>query len=469
MKISFTKYPIDIILCMLWSLILLPTALLDVEGIIRVVLGLPFVLFIPGYILVFTLFPTRKTDRGIDMIERIALSFGLSIAIVPLIGLGLNYTPMGIRLEPILLSIFIFIISVGSIGVYRWVKTTPDERFTVSLNISLTKSESNLNKALTIILLAMIVIAMASLIYVVITPKTGEQFTEFYILSSEGTAEEYPRYIHVGENADGIIGIVNHEYKTVNYTIEIWLVNRTITYNEAEQKNHTTIHNMWFVDKITTSLDHSPVDVEQSWTSQWEEKFSVPINQIGSFKLIFLLFTIPTENYTIYKDYKNNAEEKLESAYLELYLLIDVPYTTFYLQGPNETTETYYRNITLGENVTGITGLVNHEYKTVNYTIEIWLVNQTITYNETLQENITTIHNMWFVDKIISLLEHTKQSTQWEQNYSFMINRTGMFKLAFLLYPLPTEGYIPGEDYIEKAKIKFISAYKEQNIMLDVT
>ena len=90
MKISFTKYPADIILCMLWSLILLPTALLDVEGIIRVVLGLPFILFIPGYILVFTLFPAKKTDRGIDIIERVALSLGLSIAIVPLIGLGLN-------------------------------------------------------------------------------------------------------------------------------------------------------------------------------------------------------------------------------------------------------------------------------------------------------------------------------------------------------------------------------------------
>ena len=109
MKVSFERYPVDIIVCMLWSTILLPVALLNVEGTLRIILGLPFILFIPGYILIFALFPGRKTDQGIDIIERIALSFGLSIAIVPLIGLGLNYTEWGIRLEPILLSVFLFL------------------------------------------------------------------------------------------------------------------------------------------------------------------------------------------------------------------------------------------------------------------------------------------------------------------------------------------------------------------------
>ncbi len=42
--------------------------------------------------------------EGIDGIERVALSFGLSIAIVPLIGLALNFTPWGIRLVPIMIA-----------------------------------------------------------------------------------------------------------------------------------------------------------------------------------------------------------------------------------------------------------------------------------------------------------------------------------------------------------------------------
>ncbi|MCK4349176.1 MAG: DUF1616 domain-containing protein, partial [Thermoplasmatales archaeon] len=154
MRIEIKKYPADVILCMLWSLILLPVALLNVGGTVRVILGLPFILFIPGYILIFALFPTKKTDKGIDTIERIALSFGLSIAVVPLIGLGLNYTPWGIRLEPILLSIFIFVVGVGAVAIYRWIHINPNERFTISFDISLPKSESKLDQALTVILVA---------------------------------------------------------------------------------------------------------------------------------------------------------------------------------------------------------------------------------------------------------------------------------------------------------------------------
>ena len=39
------------------------------------------------------------------------MSFGLSIAVVPLIGLGLNLTPWGIRLDPILISLAVFVIA----------------------------------------------------------------------------------------------------------------------------------------------------------------------------------------------------------------------------------------------------------------------------------------------------------------------------------------------------------------------
>ena len=112
--ISLNRYPVEIVLLMAWSVILLPIGLLDVGGVIRVILGLPFILFIPGYVLIFALFPTRKTDRGINLLERITLSFGFSLAIVSLIGFGLNYTTWGIRLESILLCVFVFIIAVGA-------------------------------------------------------------------------------------------------------------------------------------------------------------------------------------------------------------------------------------------------------------------------------------------------------------------------------------------------------------------
>jgi hypothetical protein len=51
-----------------------------------------------------------KIDDTIDIIERIALSIGLSVAIAPLVGLVLNYTPFGIRSESIFASLSLIII-----------------------------------------------------------------------------------------------------------------------------------------------------------------------------------------------------------------------------------------------------------------------------------------------------------------------------------------------------------------------
>jgi hypothetical protein len=72
---------------------------------LRYILGGVFVLFLPGFMLISALYPRRGE---LDGLERAALSIGLSLALVPLIGLVLNYTPWGIRLEPIMISLALF-------------------------------------------------------------------------------------------------------------------------------------------------------------------------------------------------------------------------------------------------------------------------------------------------------------------------------------------------------------------------
>jgi len=82
---------------------------------IRYILGSVFVLLLPGYSLIKTLFPTRE----IDNIERTALSIGMSLALVPLVGLLLNYTPWGIRLTPVTLSLLSLTIILTITGLLR--------------------------------------------------------------------------------------------------------------------------------------------------------------------------------------------------------------------------------------------------------------------------------------------------------------------------------------------------------------
>jgi len=84
--------------------------------VLRWVLGSVFVLFIPGYVTVEALFPK---GRDLDGIERLALSVGLSLALVPLIGLLLNYTPWGIRLDPIVTSLTMFTLALATVAIGR--------------------------------------------------------------------------------------------------------------------------------------------------------------------------------------------------------------------------------------------------------------------------------------------------------------------------------------------------------------
>jgi len=84
--------------------------------IARWVLGSLFILFLPGYTLIEALFPKRS---DLDAIERLSLSIGLSLAITPLIGLLLNYTPWGIRLNPIIISLSLFTLTMSLLATHR--------------------------------------------------------------------------------------------------------------------------------------------------------------------------------------------------------------------------------------------------------------------------------------------------------------------------------------------------------------
>ena len=248
------KIPSDILtvigLVILTDLFVLTPGLSDT--VLRNILGLPLVLFLPGYALIAALFPAKS---DLDGIERTALSFGLSIAVVPLIGLGLNYTPWGIRLLPILISLSIFTFAMCGLAYLRREKLPEADAFEVpfrkmALELKaeiLDKPESGLDKTLTIILVLSILLSVATLFYVVVTPKEGEHFTEFYLLGPEGMADNYPTNYTLGESGTVIVGVVNHEYRPVNYTMEVRLENRslplpgdmqqvTLAYNETWEK-----------------------------------------------------------------------------------------------------------------------------------------------------------------------------------------------------------------------------------------
>jgi len=110
------------------ALTLLSIWLSQVIGVftmLRYVLGSLFVLFLPGYTTIEALYPK---EGELSNLERLALSIGLSLALVPLIGLILNYTPWGIRLEPVVISLTTYTLAVAVTASYRKYMLSPARR-----------------------------------------------------------------------------------------------------------------------------------------------------------------------------------------------------------------------------------------------------------------------------------------------------------------------------------------------------
>lgn len=275
----------------LWSIGILSLVLILViyalpDSALRIVIGLPFILFFPGYSALSVLFPESK---DLEIIERVALSFGLSIAISPLVGFGLNYTPFGIRLAPILFSLAALNVALSAGGLYRRQKAEapylPFEPAAVWNKYSTQfRAEKGVDKLLTIVLVISILSSVIALVYVVAVPRQGESFTEFYILGPGGNATGYPRNLTIGQDASVIIGIANHEHRTVRYTVELWLVNMSFV------DNITQVHAMYFFDSFNVTLEHTDVDLEGEWQPQWELPYEFNVTIEGNYKLWFLLY-----------------------------------------------------------------------------------------------------------------------------------------------------------------------------------
>ena len=92
----------------------------DPLGFFRNFFGLLFVLFIPGFSLIRGLF----LGSQLDDLQKYGLSLGTSVALVPLIALLLNFTPFGIVMESLVVSLFLFTLVVSTGAIFREYRLT---------------------------------------------------------------------------------------------------------------------------------------------------------------------------------------------------------------------------------------------------------------------------------------------------------------------------------------------------------
>jgi len=208
------------------------------ESELRLFAMVPLVLFLPGYALVSTLFPTDKRSanrtaataaearpRGIDGIERMGLAFVLSLAIVPLIVLVLPVTDWGLSAQSIAAAFAAVTVVLAQLGVVRRVRTPDTERFTVAPIASLGRLRNAGVTASSVVLVIAIGTAVSALFVGVLLPVSAGGYTELALYSEtddgEVVAGELPSDVAPGTSIPITIAIENHEGTQQDYTVVI--------------------------------------------------------------------------------------------------------------------------------------------------------------------------------------------------------------------------------------------------------
>ena len=77
------------------------------------------------------------------------------------------------------------------------------------------------DKLIGIVLIVVIAALICTIVYLSLVPNPKDRFTEFYILNTDGKAYNYPGNATAGVPLEVIIGIANHERKSLDYTVKI--------------------------------------------------------------------------------------------------------------------------------------------------------------------------------------------------------------------------------------------------------
>ena len=305
--LEIRERPYDLVAAIILALVLIALVAFLPDSLARQILGLIFVLFLPGYAATAALFPENEQ---IDGIERVALSFGLSIAIVPLIGLALNFTPFGIRLDPILASVSAFIIVAALVGWYRRMRLPVDERFAIVIDFEMDwKGMPLVDKLLTIGIAVMLVASVVVLAWAVTTPREGESFTQLALLGPDGMATDYPRNLTVDEDARVLVSVKSYEHTPMNYTL-VLVLTTVLDYNFTIGQDS--------IDWNDTQQLEPHVGIAQDFTLEhleyFNQTFDFNVSSEGEWKLQFLLYT--------------EGQELTQDSYREVHLWLNVVVAT---------------------------------------------------------------------------------------------------------------------------------------------
>ncbi len=241
---------------------------------VRPIVVLPLIVFVPGYVLVAFLFPRRhslperfrtfseervtdETAGYIDLVERGALGFGVSVALVPILALGISVAGFDLSTRNILGTLVAFAVIGSVLAAFRRFRVAPKQRFTlpvrrwfVGLHGALTGAGSVTGTVLNVALVLSVIIALGTLGGAVTSPADGQATSEITLLTENGSgdlvSEGYPSQFTSGEEQDMTVRVENNEREETTYTVVVVVQRVDVTDGSAsvlEQEEVTRLQN----------------------------------------------------------------------------------------------------------------------------------------------------------------------------------------------------------------------------------
>lgn len=214
-----------------------------VGGPLRILLAAPLLTFLPGYGLVALLFPARdpvaSTDvarhgqstpraRGIRWFERVGLSVGATVAILPLLALLLTTFGVPLDTTPIV-SALLLVTGVGVLaGAFRRLQLPESARFALPVDrwydefrAGTVGADHGIDTVLNVLLVGLVVASLGALAFGLAAPQSGESFSEAALLGEDGgelVAGNYSTDLAPSEETEFTLTVENQEGEQTNYT-----------------------------------------------------------------------------------------------------------------------------------------------------------------------------------------------------------------------------------------------------------
>ncbi|KAB1185155.1 MULTISPECIES: DUF1616 domain-containing protein [Haloferax] len=216
--------------------------------VVRAVFGIPLLVFLPGYAVLLVLFPHTYTDTrvarpalvtlnrtrtGITFVERMVLSFGISLALIPTLGiLILSFVPQPTTV--LVVGAFTTIIAAGLLaGEYRRQQLAETDRYDVPVKSWFTAVVESFTtgtartRRLNVVLAAVVVLSVVGFGYALTVPNYGEEYTNLSLLTQQSDGEfvasGYPETLSSGETTELFASVTNNERELIQYTLVVQL------------------------------------------------------------------------------------------------------------------------------------------------------------------------------------------------------------------------------------------------------